>query len=751
MAEKGFKRKLAAILSADVEGYSRLMDDDEEATVRTLTSYRIAISDLVQQFRGRVVDNPGDNILADFISVVDAVNCAVEIQRGLAERNAELPYHRQMQFRIGVNLGDVIEEDGRIYGDGVNIAARVESLSEAGGICISGRAYDQVENKLGLAYENLGEHQVKNIVRPIQAYRVLSYPEEAAHKVVQAKMAVREKWRKLAIAAAALIVVVIIAAVIWHFYMRRISMEAGSPEKNVLSMSNKPSIAVLPFLNMSDDPEQEYFSDGITEDLITDLSKIPDLLVIARNSTFTYKGKPINVQIVAKELSVKYVIEGSVRRVENKVRINAQLIDASSGFHLWSERYDGELENIFELQDKITGKIVTALKIRLVSKPTGLSKNKETRDIKAYEYFLKGWSHYLRATGNEFKRAIDLFKKAIEIDPEYNRAYAALALIHWEGVSLSPSGYWLYSMAGPVYGINQNRVLAVKYLNKAMKHPTAVAYAVSSQILLSIRQYKYAIAQAEKAVSLDPNSLTAFSALARALIMSGQAAQALAPLEQLLRIDPINPARAFAEFGLAYFCMGKLQAAYEYIEKAKIHNPMIGCDVRAVIYAYKGMKDEASKAVSECQPPSWDKILSRMMAYPFRDKELAQKFADGLNSAGVPGEAAGYYKIYDEYRLYENEIKNLLLNKKIQVFVTSSVWSLELSDDNVCTYTGIQPTEVGRYWFEKDSIWLDLPQRFYGEKCQANVFENPDGSREAGNLFFFVSSFGIFPFSHEEE
>src|SRR6056300_454871 len=245
MADEGFKRKLAAILSADVEGYSRLMDDNEEATVRTLTSYRSAIIDLVQQYRGRVVDSPGDNILAEFASVVESVNCAVQIQRELAERNAELPDSRRMEFRIGVNLGDVIEEEGRIYGDGVNIAARVESLSEAGGICISGRAHDQVENKLGLEYEDLGKHEVKNISRPIQVYRVLSLPGAAAHRVVQAKDSLGRKWRKIAISAA-VAVVVVGALVIWQFYMRSPSMEPASVEKMALPLPDKPSIAVLP-------------------------------------------------------------------------------------------------------------------------------------------------------------------------------------------------------------------------------------------------------------------------------------------------------------------------------------------------------------------------------------------------------------------------------------------------------------------------------------------------------------------------
>jgi adenylate cyclase len=307
MADEGFERKLAAILSADVEGYSRLMDDDEVATVRTLTSSCAAISNLVEQFRGRVVDSPGDNILAEFKSVVDSVNCAVEIQRELAKRNEELPDNRKMQFRIGVNLGDVIDEDGRIYGDGVNIAARIEALSEAGGICISRNVFEQVKNKLKLGYEYLGEHSVKNIPEPVKVHKIL----------METDIAVPAKGEGLKV-----------------------------PEK--------PSVAVLPFDNISGDPEQEYFSDGITEEIITALSKIPKMFVIARNSTFTYKGKPVRVQQVGEELGVQYVLEGSVRKAGNRVRITAQLVEAVTGHHLWAERYERDLKDIFALQDEIT-------------------------------------------------------------------------------------------------------------------------------------------------------------------------------------------------------------------------------------------------------------------------------------------------------------------------------------------------------------------------------------------------------------
>jgi adenylate cyclase len=306
MTTQGATRKLRAILSADVKDYSRLMSQDQFGTIRTLNAYKETMSALIEQYKGRVVDAPGDNLLAEFGSVSDAVNCAVEIQRELSERNVELPYSRRMEFRIGINLGDVVEEEGRIYGDDVNIAARLEGMAEAGGICLSGTVYDSIENKLGLEFEYMGEQKVKNIQKPIRLYRVQMDPK---------------------------------APVV-----------ADSGEKMALPLPDKPSIAVLPFDNMSDDAEQEYFSDGMTEEIITGLAKIPTLFVIARNSTFTYKGKPVKVQQVGRDLGVQYVLEGSVRKAGDRVRVTAQLIDIATGHHLWAERYDRDLKDIFALQ-----------------------------------------------------------------------------------------------------------------------------------------------------------------------------------------------------------------------------------------------------------------------------------------------------------------------------------------------------------------------------------------------------------------
>ena len=379
------KRKLVAILSADVKGYSRLMGEDEEATVRTLNAYKEVMGNLIQQHHGRVVDAPGDNVLAEFASVVDAVRSAVEIQKELKARNADLPENRRMEFRIGVNLGDVIEDGEQILGDGVNIAARLESLADAGGICISGTAYDHVENKLSLGYQYLGEQTVKNITKPVRVYRVLMEPEEAG-KVLGEKKTKPRQWQKTTLMVLAILIVVAAAFAIWRLYYRPTTspLEVASKDKMAFPLPDKPSIAVLPFVNMSDDPKQEFFCDGLTEEIITALSKTPKLFAIASNTTFTYKGKPVKVRQVCEELGVRYVLEGSVQKSVDRLRVTAQLIDALKGNHVWSERYDGDIKDLFAVQDDISKNIITAVHAELTDGEMARVAAKGTSNLHAY-------------------------------------------------------------------------------------------------------------------------------------------------------------------------------------------------------------------------------------------------------------------------------------------------------------------------------------------------------------------------------
>jgi adenylate cyclase len=429
MTEERVKRKLTAILSADVEGYSRLMEDDEEATVRTLTAYREVMSGLIQGHSGRVVDAKGDNLLAEFPSVVDAVRCAVEIQKELKVKNADLPEHRRMEFRIGINLGDVIEEEETIYGDGVNIAARLEGLAQGGNICISRMAFDSVKNKLNLGYEYLGEHSVKNIAEPVRVYKVLMEPEYAG-KVLGEERPRPSKRPRTAIAAAVILLIVAGALAIWNFYFRPPPIEPASVERMAFPLPEKPSIAVLPFSNMSGDPEQEYFSDGITENIITALSKVEKLFVIARNSTFTYKGKPVKVQQVAQDLGVQYVLEGSIQRSADRIRITGQLIDARKGHHLWAERYDRDLKELFALQDEITMKIITALEVKLTEGEQALVAGSGTDNLDAYLKILQARDLKRHQTIENNHKARQLAEEAIKLDPDYAQAYRWLSGTH---------------------------------------------------------------------------------------------------------------------------------------------------------------------------------------------------------------------------------------------------------------------------------------------------------------------------------
>jgi TolB-like protein/class 3 adenylate cyclase/Tfp pilus assembly protein PilF len=629
MVSEAFKRKLAAILSADVEGYSRLMDDDEEATVRTLTAYRNAITNLTQQFRGRVVDSPGDNILAEFSSVVDAVNCAVEIQRDLAERNADLPYNRKMEFRIGVNLGDIIEEDGRIYGDGVNIAARVESLTEAGGICISGRAHDQVENKLGLEYEDLGKHDVKNISRPIQVYRVLSYPGAAAHRVVQAKKTLGRKWRKLAISAAAVVAVVAVIG-IWQFYMRRPTIEPASEEKMAFPLPDKPSIAVLAFNNLSGVPAQEYFSDGITEDIITALSKTPKMFVIARNSTFTYKGKPVKVQQVAEELGVRYVLEGSVRKAGEKVRITAQLIDAKTGHHLWAEKYDRELKDIFALQDEITKSIITELQVKLTEGEQARLRAKGTDSLEVYLMVIEG-RELVRAFNIEHNRkARQLLEEAIELDPNHAPAY------RWLGSSHSVD-VWLGASKSPRDSLKR----AVELQKKALSIDSSLgdAHAVIGSIYILTKQYEKGMSDLEKAVELYPNGADLYGYLASGLLYTDELDEAILISKKAIRLNPMAPSWCLNNLAAMYRSKGIYEEALVWSEKAVKQEPeyTIGRINLSSIYSLLGRMEEARLQADEVMKLNPKFSLKRLeKTLPYKNPEVKKRYIEALRRAGLP-------------------------------------------------------------------------------------------------------------------
>jgi adenylate cyclase len=434
MTEERVKRKLSAILSADVVGYSRLMGEDEVSTVRTLEAYRKVMSDLIEQFRGRVVDSPGDNLLSEFSSVVDAVQCAVEIHDVIRAKNEELPEDRRMLFRIGVNLGDVIEEGDRIYGDGVNIAARLEGLAKPGGICISGSAHEQIKNKLALGYEYIGEHTVKNIAEPVKVYRVPMGPKAAAPKEGDEKKAKIKNWQWTALGAVGAIIVIIGALAIWNFYVRGPSIE---PEQTSLIPDIKEApktIAVLPFSDLSPEKDQEYFVDGLSEEILNSLAGLPYLNVIGRTSSFSFKGSNKTIQEIASVLGVDHILEGSVRKEGSALRITAQLLRASDGVHLWSETYDRELKDIFSVQEDIATKVAEQLKVTL-----GISKSPKkwggTNNLEAYELYLMAIGQFYSL---KYDQALETIDEVLALDPEFADAWAAKGGILVDYITFEP-------------------------------------------------------------------------------------------------------------------------------------------------------------------------------------------------------------------------------------------------------------------------------------------------------------------------
>src|ERR1700730_4871832 len=409
------------------------MGENEEATLRTLSSHRKLIDSLMEQHHGRFVNSAGDSVLAEFASVVNAVQCAVEIQTTLKAENASLPPERRMEFRIGVNLGDVMVDGEQIYGDGVNVAARLESLAQPGGICISGKVHDEIRSKLALGYEDLGAQSVKNIAEPIRVFRLLPEAGGAATPTRQTQGVARKYVRRGILSIGGLAIIAATIIFVQHLSLRPPTPSASIPPEQppALPLPDKPSIAVLPFANMSDDPKQEYFSDGITDDLTTALSRLPELFVIARTSTFTYKGKAAKVQDVSRQLGVKYILEGSVRKEADQMRITAQLVDATTGDHIWAEYYDRPLRDIFSLQDEIVRRIVTTLNLQLTLYEQGVVFKKRTDNLEAYDDFLRALEYTLSITKDGNEKARQTLEKAIALDPKYSDAYAELGLVYF--------------------------------------------------------------------------------------------------------------------------------------------------------------------------------------------------------------------------------------------------------------------------------------------------------------------------------
>jgi len=749
MSTENFRRRLTAILSADVEGYSRLMGDDEEATIRTLTTYRTAITNLIQRYRGRLVDATGDNLLAEFTSVVDAVNCAVEVQRELAERNAELPDNRKMKFRIGVNMGDVVEEGERIYGDGINIAARMEGLAEGGGICISGTVFDAIEKKIGLEHEYLGEQEVKNIDRPVRAYRILSFPGAAAHRVIKARKAMERTWRKTVLAIAAVLVIAVGAWAVWNYQFRPppIIEEVVSEKPAFTGIPEKQSIAVLPFVNMSDDPKQEYFGDGMADDLITDLSKVSNLVVISRHSTFAYKGKSIEIKQIGENLGARYVLEGSVRKVGDQVRINAQLIDAATQHHLWAERFDAPLSDIFAVQDKIARKIVASLAVTLTEREQENIHRKGTNNVKAYDAFLKGADLMKRYYPDRVPKAIAYFEEALRIDPNYSRAYA----------SLSEAYLFAGIYGGRLVGLSPQECFlrSEHYREISMKDPTSGSYGVNAFLLLPLqRRWEEAIEDGERCVALAPNESSAWHSLGWALIWGGKPEEATDVAETSLGVDRGCVYCAYNARGFGKFAMGKLEEALKCFERAyefQPENKIMSLRPLAVTNALLGRTKEAGQFIA----PYLKMGLSlACLMPPFKNPESEKLWAEGLLKAGVSGEPGGYYKsaIFLEPNLTGKEIKDQVFGQTISGFdiCGGKEWSIERTEDGKATIRRDKIADTGKSWIDGDKLCNKWKNLYGGYKDCMRVYVNPEGTKEKKDQYIGTAVYGLVPFSVED-
>jgi TolB-like protein/tetratricopeptide (TPR) repeat protein len=581
---EGHSRRLAAVLAADIAGYSALMGSDEVRTVRDLKEHQAVILRMIGDLGGRVVDTAGDGILAEFPSIVNAVECGVAIQREMAIRNAVVEPERRMEFRIGINFGDVIYDATRIFGDGINVAARLEGISEPGGICISGKCHEEITGRVNVAWDDLGEQRLKNIARPVRVYRMRS--------------------DKTATQAAP-----------------------------VLTIPDRPSIAVLPFQNMSGDPEQEYFADGVVEEIITGLARLRWLFVIARNSSFTYKGRAVDVKQVGRELGVRYLLEGSVRKAPNRVRITGQLIDTSSGAHLWADHFDGSLEDIFDLQDQVTGRVVGAIAPKLEQAEIERAKRKPTESLDAYDYFLRGVASLHQGTRESNDDALGLFANAIKFDPTFASAHGIASFCYvWR-----KANGWMTDRKREAAEAAQLAFRAAE-----LGKDDAVALAWAGFTLARVAgDFDAGLALIDRALLLNPNLAAAWQFSGRVRVYRGEPEVAIEHLARALRLNPLDPFNYGALGSMAYanFFLGRYEEATVWAEKAMRENPnfLPVLTIVAASNAFAGRPDEAKRAMERVQKLDPALRVSNLNdQFPLRRSEDNNKFVDGLRNAGLP-------------------------------------------------------------------------------------------------------------------
>jgi len=623
------ERKLTAILYADVAGYSRLTGADDEGTVETLKIHLGAMKKAIEGHGGRIVNTAGDAVLAEFASVVTALKCAVEAQRDLAECNKDLPENRKLQFRVGVNLGDIVVDGEEIYGDGVNVAARLESLADPGGICISGRVQEQVEDKLDIGFAYLGAQSVKNIKKPVNVYKVLLCAKDAGKSIdLQKPKPPRWRWP-----AAAAVLALVVAGGVGAMWLRPSPprIEPASIERMAFPLPDKPSIAVLPFDNLSGETEQDAIADGLSEDIITALSRIPDLFVIARNSTFTYKGRPVKVQQVAEELGVRYVLEGSVQRSGDRLRVTAQLIDALDGRHLWADRYDRKIEDLFALQDEIARKVLIELQVKLTSGENARVSSRGTKSLEAWLLRNQGYAEGLKLTKEAMLKARDLYQAAVDTDPDYARAWAGLAWADWFEAR---TGGWGRSREE---ALTEGIAYAERVIEIDPQEP--IGFIQLSQLLAVKGEHDRAVETAKHAVALGPSDYQARAVLGLLLTWAGDGPEAVAAFKQTMRLSPRYPAWIDWMLGAALHMAGEPEEAIASIKKGIARAPTSPWPRPRLIAVYADLdRIEDAKAEADEQlklKPDFT-VSSYIKSQPFKHEAQKISLRDLLLKAGLP-------------------------------------------------------------------------------------------------------------------
>ncbi len=629
------RRKLTAVMHADVKGYSRLMSADEASTVKTLTAYRQDLYRLTEEKHGRVVDTAGDGFLVEFASVVDALNCAVELQKTFERKNLELPEDRRLEFRIGINIGDVIEQDGNLFGSGVNIAARLEGLADPGGICVSGEAYDQLKGKVDLEFVSIGSHSVKNIPEPVRVYRVSTVgTKPGSDSRVSANS--RFDRRRIVIALSLMIASLSVLFLVYWLGMKSRPEGAAEVQKPVDNPSeaqvHETSIAVLPFVNMSGDPEQDYLGDGIAEEIITNLAKIPDLFIIARNSTFAYKGKPANIPEVGKALGVRYVLEGSVKKSHDRIRVTAQLIDTRTGGHVWAERYDTDFVNVFDLEDDITRKIMSGLKVKLAIRTNESmdADRKLEKDPAVFESVMRA-SHMMESHGMEAnKRARKMLEQALESNPQSSRALAGLA-----------KTYLTDLQSGWSAGRKEDIDSAENYIRQSLElNPNSdTATLILSRVQMARKNLDKALETARSVLKLNPNNADALAFIGRIQTFLGKPSEAIENTEKAIRLNPMAPSWYYDTLGLAFLGAGKSAEALTNFTRARELNQR---DIFANIGVIAsldltGQKEKARTAAAEFKsshPKFVAEELKRRL--PYKDPKDLERLLKALESSGFP-------------------------------------------------------------------------------------------------------------------